>query len=222
MLIDEAKKQKKPYGYYFKTVTSGFTFTGEGGSLNSFNVTPIEVYRVYVDGKKDELVRGVDLIGTPLSMFSNITAASNSVSTFTGACGTESGWVPVTAQVRSNSGVVMGDNFYCVFTSDKELDEAALCNEVVEFAERMVEVKDAEPVGDYYIGPMMFEGDAVPLAVADGETPETSLGIIKNGILEQLVSGRTPSLNCMASTANERFVLDPNRVITTASPRCRS
>lgn len=97
MLIDEAKKQKKPYGYFFKTVTSGFTYTGEGGSLNSFNVTPIEVYRVYVDGRKDELVRGVDMIGTPLSMFSNITAASNSVSTFTGVCGAESGWVPVSA-----------------------------------------------------------------------------------------------------------------------------
>lgn len=78
-------------------MTSGFTYTGEGGSLNSFNVTPIEVYRVYVDGRKDELVRGVDMIGTPLSMFSNITAASNSVSTFTGVCGAESGWVPVSA-----------------------------------------------------------------------------------------------------------------------------
>jgi len=72
MLIEEAKKQGKEYGYYFKEVTSGFTLTGEGGSLNSFNVTPLEVYRIYVDGRPDELVRGVDLIGTPLSMFSNI------------------------------------------------------------------------------------------------------------------------------------------------------
>lgn len=78
-------------------MTSGFTLTGEGGSLNSFNVTPIEVYRVYVDGRKDELVRGVDMIGTPLSMFSNIAAAGNSISTFTGVCGAESGWVPVSA-----------------------------------------------------------------------------------------------------------------------------
>lgn len=96
-LIEEAKKQHKIYGYYFKTVTSGFTYTGEGGSLNSFNVTPIEVYRIYVDGRKDELVRGVDLIGTPLSMFSNIMAAGNTYSTFTGVCGAESGWVPVSA-----------------------------------------------------------------------------------------------------------------------------
>lgn len=97
MLVAEAKKQGKEYGYYFRTVTSGFTYTGEGGSLNSFNVTPLEVYRVFVNGDPDQLVRGVDMIGTPLSMFSNITAAGNEPSVFTGVCGAESGWVPVTA-----------------------------------------------------------------------------------------------------------------------------
>ena len=65
--------------------------------MNSFNVTPLEVYRVFVDGRPDELVRGVDLIGTPLSMFSNIKAGGDTPSTFTGECGAESGWVPVTA-----------------------------------------------------------------------------------------------------------------------------
>lgn len=95
MLRAEARKQGKEYGYFFKTVTSGFTLTGEGGSLNSFNVTPLEVYRVYVDGRKDELVRGVDLIGTPLSMFSHIIAGGGSTEVFTGSCGAESGWVPV-------------------------------------------------------------------------------------------------------------------------------
>lgn len=97
MLKAEAKKQGKEYGYYYKTVTSGYTLTGEGGSLNSFNVTPLEVYRVFVDGRPDELVRGVNLIGTPLAMFSNIAAAGDTPSVFTGSCGAESGWVPVTA-----------------------------------------------------------------------------------------------------------------------------
>lgn len=97
MLIAEAKRQGKEYGYYFRTVTSGYTLTGEGNSLNSFNVSPVEVYRVYTDGRRDELVRGVDLIGTPLSMFSNIVAAGDTPSTFTGECGAESGWVPVSA-----------------------------------------------------------------------------------------------------------------------------
>ena len=93
MLIAEAKKQGKEYGYYFRSVTGGYTLT-EG--LNSFNVTPLEVYRVFVDGRKDELVRGVSLIGTPLNMFSNVEAAGDTPSTFTGFCGAESGWVPVT------------------------------------------------------------------------------------------------------------------------------
>ena len=97
MLRTEAKKQGKEYGYYFKTVTSGYTYTGEGGSLNSFNVTPLEVYRIFADGRPDQLVRGVDLIGTPLSMFSHIVAAGKDASVFTGICGAESGWVPVTA-----------------------------------------------------------------------------------------------------------------------------
>lgn len=97
LLIEEAKKQGKEYGYYFNTVTSGFTFLGDGGSMNSFNVTPLEVYRVYVDGRPDELVRGVDMIGTPLSMFSNIAAGGDQPVVFTGMCGAESGWVPVTA-----------------------------------------------------------------------------------------------------------------------------
>jgi len=101
MLIAEAKKQGKEYGYYFKTVTSGYTLTGEGGSLNSFNVTPVEVYRIYVDGRADEMVRGVDLIGTPLSMFSHIAAAGKDPSVFTGQCGAESGWVNVTASSPS-------------------------------------------------------------------------------------------------------------------------
>ena len=97
MLVAEAQKQGKEYGYYFRTVTSGFTYTGEGGSLNSFNVTPLEVYRIYVDGRPDQLVRGVDLIGTPLSMFSNIIYAGNDARVFTGMCGAESGSIPVTA-----------------------------------------------------------------------------------------------------------------------------
>jgi len=96
LLIDEAKRQEKEYGYFFKTVTGGFTQTGRTGA-NSFNVTPLEVYRIYVDGRPDELVRGVDMIGTPLSMFSNIEYAGGEFEIFTGTCGASSGNVPVTA-----------------------------------------------------------------------------------------------------------------------------
>lgn len=95
MLIKECKRQNKPYGYYFKEVTGGFTTT-ERYTPNAFNIMPTEVYRVYVDGRPDELVRGVDLIGTPLTMFSEISAAGVSTDVFVGYCGAESGSVPVT------------------------------------------------------------------------------------------------------------------------------
>lgn len=94
MLIKSCKKQKLEYGYYFKSVTGGFTTTGRY-QPNAFNVTPNEVYRVYADGRPDELVRGVDLIGTPLSMFSTIVAAGDTEGLFNGYCGAESGRVPV-------------------------------------------------------------------------------------------------------------------------------
>lgn len=96
MLIEEAHKQNKEYGYFFKEVVSGLTYTGKN-STNSFNVKPLVVYRVYVDGRPDELVRGVTLIGTPLSMFSNIVCAGDDPSVFVGTCGAESGGVAVSA-----------------------------------------------------------------------------------------------------------------------------
>jgi len=96
MLIDEAKKQGKTFGLLFKDISGGFTLTGRS-SPQSFQVTPIMVYRIYVDGRPDELVRGVDLIGTPLTSFSKIVAAGDTLEIFNGFCGAESGYVPVAA-----------------------------------------------------------------------------------------------------------------------------
>ena len=64
-LIKECKKQKVEYGYYFKKVAGGYTNT-MNFTPDFFNIIPLEVYRIYVDGRPDELVRGVNLIGTPL------------------------------------------------------------------------------------------------------------------------------------------------------------
>lgn len=97
MLISEIRKLGKEYGYFFRTATSGLTYLGDGGSINSFGVDPVEVYQVYADGRPDLLVRGVTLIGTPLAMFSGIAAGGAEPAVFTGQCGAESGWVPVTA-----------------------------------------------------------------------------------------------------------------------------
>jgi TldD protein len=94
MLIDECKKQGKPYGLLFDDIAGGLTLTGRV-IPQSFNVRPITVYRVYVDGRPDELVRGVDLIGTPLTSFSKITACGEEHGIFNGYCGSRSGSIPV-------------------------------------------------------------------------------------------------------------------------------
>jgi predicted Zn-dependent protease len=95
LLIAEVKKQALPFGLYFEDIEGGFTFTGRTVP-NAFNVMPLVVYRIYPDGR-EELVRGVDLIGTPLTTFSKIVAADRKVAVFNGICGAESGGVPVSA-----------------------------------------------------------------------------------------------------------------------------
>jgi TldD protein len=96
MLLEEAKRQNRPYGLYFKEVTGGFTTTARAG-VQAFKVMPVVVYRVYSDGRPDELVRGADIVGTPLASFAKILATSDQPEVFNGYCGAESGTVPVSA-----------------------------------------------------------------------------------------------------------------------------
>ncbi len=96
MLIAEIKRQNKPYGLYFEQVTGGYTTTQRRG-LQAFTVIPLIVYRVYPDGRPDELVRGVDIVGTPLASFAKILATGDKPEVFNGYCGAESGQVPVSA-----------------------------------------------------------------------------------------------------------------------------
>lgn len=96
MLIEEVKRQAKPYGLYFRDVTGGFTQTGRGG-VQAFKVMPVVVYRVFADGRPDEMVRGADMVGTPLASFAKILATSDKSEVFNGYCGAESGSVPVAA-----------------------------------------------------------------------------------------------------------------------------
>lgn len=99
-LRTECKKQNKEYGLLFDDISGGFTFTGRTVP-NAFNVQPLVVYKVYADGRPNELVRGVDLIGTPLATFNNIIAAADDCGIFNGVCGAESGGVPVSASSPS-------------------------------------------------------------------------------------------------------------------------
>jgi predicted Zn-dependent protease len=96
LLIEECKRQGKPYGLVFDDISGGFTTTRRRGT-QSFKVLPLLVHRVYADGRSDEVVRGVDIVGTPLTSFSKILMAGDDDDVFNGTCGAESGSVPVSA-----------------------------------------------------------------------------------------------------------------------------
>ncbi len=94
--LEEIKKQGKPYGLYFEDIQGGFTLTTRD-LPQAFQVLPVMVWRVYADGRPDELVRGVDIVGTPLTVLTQIAATGDTTSVFNGICGAESGSVPVSA-----------------------------------------------------------------------------------------------------------------------------
>jgi predicted Zn-dependent protease len=96
MLLAEAKRQGKPYGLYFEDISSGFAVTTRS-SPQAFQVIPLVVYRVYVDGRPDELVRGVSIVGTPQAALNSILATGDRQEIFNGICGAESGSIPVSA-----------------------------------------------------------------------------------------------------------------------------
>ena len=100
LLVAEVERQGKEFGLLFTDIAGGFTFTGRG-IPQVFQVTPVMVYRVYADDRPDELVRGADLIGTPLVSFSEIIATGTEQEVFNGFCGAESGMVPVSAVAPS-------------------------------------------------------------------------------------------------------------------------
>src|ERR1700721_839300 len=95
-LIELGKAQGKPFGLLIDDTPRGFTVTGRG-QPQAFQVLPLVVYKVFPDGRPDELVRGVDIVGTPLVSLTKIVATGNKPEIFNGYCGAESGSVPVSA-----------------------------------------------------------------------------------------------------------------------------
>jgi TldD protein len=94
--IEEIKRQGKPYGLYFEDIQGGFTLTTRA-LPQAFQVIPVMVWRVYPDGRPDELVRGVDIVGTPLLSLNTIILTGDTLQVFNGICGAESGQIPVAA-----------------------------------------------------------------------------------------------------------------------------
>ncbi|MGA3292828.1 MAG: metallopeptidase TldD-related protein [Candidatus Acidiferrales bacterium] len=95
-LVELIKQQGKPFGLLIDDIAGGFTFTGRGNP-QAFQVQPLVVYKVFADGRPDELVRGVDIVGTPLVSLTKIVATGDKLEIFNGYCGAESGSVPVSA-----------------------------------------------------------------------------------------------------------------------------
>ncbi len=95
-LIEEVKRQNKPYGLYFEDIAGGFTLTTRF-LPQAFQILPVLVWRVYPDGRPDELVRGVDIVGTPLAALNRLVVTGEKTEVFNGVCGAESGSVPVAA-----------------------------------------------------------------------------------------------------------------------------
>ena len=95
-LLEEVELQGKPYGLYFDEIQGGFTFTRRN-LPQSFKIIPVKVYRVYPDGRPDELVRGVNIVGTPLTVLGKILATDDRTEVFNGMCRAESGSLPISA-----------------------------------------------------------------------------------------------------------------------------
>lgn len=99
-LLEECKRDGKEYGLIFEDIAAGETNTSSYG-VQTLRIRPRVVKKVYVADGREELVRGAELIGTPLAVLESIQAAGNDPGVFNGVCGAESGWVPVSAVAPS-------------------------------------------------------------------------------------------------------------------------
>ena len=100
LLIEEVQKQKKPYGLFIKKIEGGETQT-ESANFQVFKGKPVYLYKVYPQDGREELVRGVEFVGTPLSMISKVIATGDDTQVVNGFCGAESGFLPVTSVTPS-------------------------------------------------------------------------------------------------------------------------
>lgn len=100
MLIKEAIRQHKSYGLLFDEIAGGSTCTSSD-SDQTYNVHPLKVYKVFVDSRPDQLIRGAEIVGTPLAALEHVLAAGNDIRVFNGTCGRDSGFIPVSAVAPS-------------------------------------------------------------------------------------------------------------------------
>ena len=93
-LVEEINAQKKPFGLIIyetaggETDTSSFDFQGFSGEISFAKL-------VYPDGR-EEVIRGVDFVGTPLQALASVIAVGSEADIDNHFCGAESGFIPVT------------------------------------------------------------------------------------------------------------------------------
>ena len=93
-LIELVKKQDKPFGLIIRETLGGDTRTGRE-EMQGFRDRPRLIYQVDPATGQETLVRGVELVGTPLISINKIVATGKDLGVFNGYCGAESGYVPV-------------------------------------------------------------------------------------------------------------------------------
>lgn len=92
-LLQEIKSQNKPFGMIVyetsggETDTASYDFQAFAGQISYATL-------LYPDGR-EEPVRGVNFVGTPLQAINNIIAAGNLQEVDNGFCGAESGFIPI-------------------------------------------------------------------------------------------------------------------------------
>ena len=93
VLLDEIRRQGVPFGIRIVEAVSGETAT-DAYNFQAFLGEANLVTKVYPDGR-EEWIRGVNFVGTPLNAIRNIVAAGNRCAVDNAFCGAESGYMPV-------------------------------------------------------------------------------------------------------------------------------
>jgi len=94
LLLEEVRRQGKPFGLIVQSIAGGATNTSSYG-FQAFKGVPRIAWRVDAQTGEETLVRGFEIVGTPLASINKILATSDRYGVFNGYCGAESGMVPV-------------------------------------------------------------------------------------------------------------------------------
>lgn len=92
-LIQEIKRQKKPFGMIVYETNGGETDTSNY-DFQAFSGDIAYATLIYPNGR-EVAVRGVNFVGTPLQSLSNIVAVGDEQQLDNGFCGAESGLIPI-------------------------------------------------------------------------------------------------------------------------------